>query len=264
MTRPGPSAPGRQAAIVGVRQAPARTLPNLAAARALRSLELLVFHPASAPGLAATMGIHDRTARRLLCSLEDEGYVQSGHGTYRQRHTYSPTPRLLALAGQLAARIPLVTHGTDAVHQLNQATGLGAYLVVPSYGDVIVLARAGDRAPELWSLLPATDSAGGSVLLAYRKSWRDAQRPDEDHTALLDPEARAAEVRRDGYAVDAQGNMTSLAVQVPMEPVPLAALVLSSVTPAMGDAGREGVLAVLRNTAQSLSDALTATGTRRG
>ena len=78
MTRPNPSAPGRQAAVVGVCQPPARTLPNLTAARALRSLEVLVFHAGSAPGLAATMGIHDRTARRLLYSLEDEGYVQSG------------------------------------------------------------------------------------------------------------------------------------------------------------------------------------------
>jgi DNA-binding IclR family transcriptional regulator len=224
---------------------------------------LLVFHPASAPGLAATMGIHDRTARRLLCSLEDEGYVQSGHGTYRQRHTYSPTPRLLALAGQLAARIPLVNHGTDAVHQLRQATGLDAYLVVPSYGDVIVLARAGDQAPALWTLLPATDSAGGSVLLAYRQSWRDAQRPDDDHTAILNPETRAAEVRRDGYAIDTQGNMTSLAVPVPLDPAPLAALVLSSPTPALGDDGREGVLAVLRDAAQGLSDTLTSTRARR-
>ena len=209
------------------------------------------------------MGIHDRTARRLLYSLEDEGYVQRGHGTYRQAHTYSPTPRLLALAGQLAARMPLVTHGTHAVHQLNQATGLDEYLVVPSYGDVIVLARAGEHAPALWSLLPATDSPGGSVLLAYRRSWRDAQRPDDDHTAILDAEARAAEVRRDGYAVDAQDDMTSLAVQVPMKPAPLAALVLSSAMPALGDDGREGVLAVLRNAAQGLSDALTSTGGRR-
>jgi DNA-binding IclR family transcriptional regulator len=262
MTRAGRSAPGRQAAVVGVRQPPARTLPNLTAARVLRSLEVLVFHAASAPTLAATMGIHDRTARRLLYSLADEGYVQPGTGNHRQRHAYSPTPRLLALAGQLAARMPLVTHGTRAVHQLNQATSLGAYLVVPSYGDVIVLASAGDHAPASWSLLPATESAGGSVLLAYRQSWRDAQRPTDDHTATLDPETRAAEVRRDGYAVDTQGNTTTLAVPVPMHPAPLAALVLSSPA-AVGDHSREAVLAVLRNTAQGLSDTLASTRPRR-
>ena len=263
MRRPGPKSAGREAAVVGVRQPPARTLPNLAAARALRALEVLVFHGVSAPGLAATMGIHDRTARRLLYSLRDEGYIESGHGTHRQRHTYSPTPRLLALAGQLAARMPLITRGTQAVHQLNHATGLDAYLVAPSYGDVIVLATAGDHAPALWSLLPATDSAGGNVLLAYRQSWRDAQRPDDDHTIILDPEARAAEVRRKGYAVDGEGSMTSLAIPVPLDPAPLAALVLSSPRPALDDDGRERLLDVLRNAAQRLSDALTSTAGRR-
>jgi DNA-binding IclR family transcriptional regulator len=134
---------------MGVRQPPARKLPNLTAARAVHALEVLAFHPASPPGLAATMGIHDRTARRLLQTLEDEGYLQHGHGNYRQRHTYSPTPRLLALAGQLAARLPLVMRGERAVRELHRSTGLGAYLVVPSYGDVLVAARAGNQAPAL-------------------------------------------------------------------------------------------------------------------
>lgn len=98
--------------------------------------------------------------RRLLHTLEDEGYLQRGHGTYRQRGTYSVTPRLLALAGPLAVRLPLVVGGERAVRHLHEATGLDAYLVIPSYGDVIVLARAGDRAPTRWSLLPATNSAG--------------------------------------------------------------------------------------------------------
>jgi DNA-binding IclR family transcriptional regulator len=162
--------------MIGVRQPPARKLPNLAAARGLRALEVLVFHPAAAPGLAAAMGLDQRTARRLLFTLEDEGYLQRGHGTHRQRYVYSPTPRLLALAGQLAARLPLMTRGHQVVRDLHQRTGLDAYLVIPSYGDVIVLASSGERAPAPWSLLPATDSAGGKVLLAYRDSWRDDQR----------------------------------------------------------------------------------------
>lgn len=167
--RPSPPAPA-PTPVIGVRQPPPRKLANLTAARALRTLEVLVFHAASPPRLAATMGIHDRTARRLLQALADEGYLQRGHGNYRQRHTYLPTPRLLALAGQLAARLPLVVQGTLSVGHLWRSTGQGAYLVVPSYGDVLVVASAGNHAPALWSLLPATDSAGGSVLLAYRQS----------------------------------------------------------------------------------------------
>ena len=253
MTRPSPPTSARPP-VIGVRQPTARKLPNLTAARALRVLEVLVFHSASAPGLAATMGIHNRTARRLLDALEDEGYLQRGHGTYHQRHTYSVTPRLLALAGQLAARLPLVTHGAHAVRQLRQSTGLDAYLVVPSYGDVIVLATAGDHAPALWTLLPATDSAGGNVLLAYRQSWRDAQRPANNPTAALELETRSAKIRRDGYAVTTQGNVTTLGVPVPMDPAPLAALVLCSHTRVLSDDGRQALLAALHDAAGELHD----------
>jgi DNA-binding IclR family transcriptional regulator len=247
--------PPALAPVVGVRQPPARKLPNLTAARALRTLEVLVFHTASPPRLAATMGIHTRTARRLLGTLEDEGYLQRGHGNYHQRHTYSVTARLLALAGPLAARLPLVTNGALQVRQLHQSTGVDAYLVVPSYGDVIVLATAGEHAPALWSLLPATESAGGDVLLAYRQSWRDAQRPADEHIATVDLEAHAAEVRRAGYAVNTQDNATSLAVPVPMQPAPLAALVLSSDTYGVSDNDREALITALRDTAAQLSDA---------
>ena len=200
------------------------------------------------------MGIHNRTARRLMYALEDEGYLQRGHGTHRQRHTYSVTPRLLALAGQLGARLPLVTHGAHAVRQLHGATGLDAYLAAPSYGDVIVLATAGDQAPALWSLLPATDSAGGNVLLAYRQSWRDAQRPANNPTAALELETRSAMIRRDGYAVTTQGNVATLGVPVPMDPAPLAALVVCSHTRVLSDDGRQALLAALHDAAGELHD----------
>ena len=126
-----------------------------------------------------------RTARRLLQTLEDEGYLQRGTATIGSARPTRP-PRASSPSRQLAARRPLVMRGTEAVRQLQESTGLDAYLVVPSYGDVIVIARAGDQAPALWSLLPATDSAGGSVLLAYRQSWRDAQRPSGEEARHAD------------------------------------------------------------------------------
>jgi hypothetical protein len=120
---------------------------------------------------------------------------------------------------------------------------------------VIVLPRAGDEAPAPWSLLPATDSAGGRVLLAYRQSWRDDQRPDdESSTPRLDLEARATEVRHHGYAVHDQGATTSLAVPVPMVPTPLAALVLTGRTNALSGDGRWALLTALRRAAARLGD----------
>jgi DNA-binding IclR family transcriptional regulator len=239
---------------MGVRQPPPRKLPNLTAARAVRALEVLVFHPTAAAGLAATMGLQERTARRLMYTLEDEGYLQRGHGTGRQAYVFSLTPWLLALAGQLAARLPLVTRGEQAVRRLHKRTGLDAYLVIPSYGDVMVVARAGDGAPGLWSLLPAADSAGGSVLLAYRQSWRDDQRPDDERSTPLDREARAIEVRHNGYAVHHHGETTCLAVPVPGDPPPLAALVLSGPASALCGDEQRTALRVLRRAAARLGD----------
>lgn len=136
------------------------------------------------------MGIHERTARRLLQTLEDEGYLQRGVGAYRQRYTYSVTPRLLALAGQL----PLVTRAERAVRELHQSTGLDAYFIIPSYGDVIVLARAGDQAPAPWSLLPATESAGGSVLSDNSRASASSSPTTGAHASVAD--SSIAGVRR--------------------------------------------------------------------
>jgi hypothetical protein len=48
--------------VIGVRQPPVRKLPNLTAARALRALEVVVFHPVSAP--CAVKGTINRVARQ--------------------------------------------------------------------------------------------------------------------------------------------------------------------------------------------------------
>ena len=44
-------------------------------ARTLRAMELLATQPRSAPELADALGVHVRTARRVLTRLESEGYV---------------------------------------------------------------------------------------------------------------------------------------------------------------------------------------------
>ena len=89
--------------------------------------------------------------------------------------SYLPTVRLLALAAQLAPRLPLVEHGRQATRELHDATGLTAYLAIPSYGDVLVIACAGERGPRLWALVPAVDDAAGHVLLAHGDAWRHSQ-----------------------------------------------------------------------------------------
>jgi hypothetical protein len=108
---------------------------------------------------------------------------------------------------------------------------------------VLVLASAGDRAPAPWSLLPATDSAGGKVLLAYRDSWRDDQRPHDDEPPRLDLETLATEVRQQGYALHDHSDARSLPVPVPMVPAPLAAVVLAGPRHALAENERDATLA---------------------
>jgi predicted ArsR family transcriptional regulator len=41
-------------------------------------MEVLAVRPHSAPELAASLGVHVRTARRILKRLESEGYLSPG------------------------------------------------------------------------------------------------------------------------------------------------------------------------------------------
>lgn len=46
-------------------------------ARTMGALELLVIGPRTATEVAGAIGVHPRTARRLLRALADEGYVRA-------------------------------------------------------------------------------------------------------------------------------------------------------------------------------------------
>ena len=72
--------------------------------RTLRVMELLAVRPRSAPELADALGVHARTARRLLKRLESEGYVTA---TEDRRRRYRPTMRVVALAGLAMERAEL-------------------------------------------------------------------------------------------------------------------------------------------------------------
>jgi DNA-binding IclR family transcriptional regulator len=138
---------------------------NYTGQRVLRALEVLVMRPTSAPGVAAKIGVHPRTARRiLLYSLAVEQYVEHRGGRGRGASDYCPTARLLAMAGQLASQLPLVEYGRDAVREIEHQTELTAYVVVPCYLDVLVIACTVARALQPWTTLPASTDAAGRVL----------------------------------------------------------------------------------------------------
>jgi DNA-binding IclR family transcriptional regulator len=142
--------------------------------RTMQALEVLAFQPSSAPQVADVLRVDARTARRLLNRLADEGWLVRTDGRVR---TYSLSLRLVALASHFLERAPLTHAATSVVGALHDRTGGVAHVAVPSYRSVLCLAqRAGDSRsrPRLGELVPAHAIAGGKVLLAHRRPWRDS------------------------------------------------------------------------------------------
>jgi DNA-binding IclR family transcriptional regulator len=186
-----------------------RAIEALYVARTMQVLELLAFQPLSAPQVAATLQIHPRTARRLVVRLHAEGYLTRSDDARRR---YTPSMRIVALAGQIIARSPLTTAARPLVARLGEVTGAVAHLVVPSYLHALCVVHAGgNRNARVHprELVPAHCAATGKALLAWRQRWRDGilSHPLERHTerTLGDPVtlARDADATRSrGYATE--------------------------------------------------------------
>jgi DNA-binding IclR family transcriptional regulator len=161
--------------------------------RTMQALEVLAFQPATAPQMADALRVDTRTARRLLNRLADDGWLVRTEGRVR---TYTLSLRLVALASHFIERAPLTRAATAVIRELHERTGGVAHVAVPSYRSVLCLAlQAPDcrSRPHLRELVPAHAIAGGKVLLAHRRPWRDSvlELPLERLTerTLIDPDA---------------------------------------------------------------------------
>jgi DNA-binding IclR family transcriptional regulator len=179
--------------------------------RTLRTMELLAERPRSAPELAEALGVHTRTARRVLKRLESEGYVTL---TQDRRRRYRPTMRVVALAGLVVERAKLTAVATPHVSALRDELREDCHLCVPSHVFALCLVHApagtpGTPRPQLRELVPCHCTAVGKALLAWREPWREvvlAQRLEAftDRTTV-GPEALRRELARTvprGYAVE--------------------------------------------------------------
>jgi DNA-binding IclR family transcriptional regulator len=181
------------------------------ATRTMQALEVLAFRPCSASQVADAIGVHPRTARRLLARLVADGYVSRIDGDYRR---YSPTMRLVALAAQVLERNEVGREGAQYVKQLHDRTGETSHLTMPSYQSAVcVIHRSASEGEHvqchLRELVPVHASAAGKALLAYRDRWRDDvfSRPLERFTerTLTEADAFRPEVNRirfRGYAIE--------------------------------------------------------------
>jgi DNA-binding IclR family transcriptional regulator len=177
--------------------------------RTLRAMELLAVRPRSAPELADALGVHVRTARRVLKRLDSEGYVTV---TDDRRRRYRPTMRVVALAGQVVERAELPVTALPHVTALRKRLGESCHLCVPSH--VFALCIVHDDGvcacrPQLRELVPCHCTAAGKALLAWRDEWREAvlEQPLASFTerTTVGPESLRRELARTvarGYAVE--------------------------------------------------------------
>lgn len=179
--------------------------------RTLRAIEILSLKAHSAPELAGALGIHARTARRMLKSLESEGYVQLDHG---QRRRWSLTFRVVAVAGQVVQRSDLARAARESLERLRDEIDVCCHLCVPSHVSALCLAHAPRGAactcrPQLRELVPCHCTAAGKALLAWRRSWQEAVLAEPlarftDRT-LVGPQWLRRELKRTvarGYAIE--------------------------------------------------------------
>jgi hypothetical protein len=113
------------------------------------------------------------------------------------------------------------------------------------------VAASGASAVRPWATMPADEDAAGWVLLAHREPWRASLRRVEPAPAL-DDEAAASIVER-GYAerVGSGARCASLAVAVPADTPPIAALAVRG--PSVLTGSCQALVAVLEHTAARLA-----------
>jgi len=241
---PEPSSPetSRRAAIRAAAEL------NYTALRVLQALEVIVLQPSTAPAVATALGINPRTARRILRTLTTEQYVERRAGHGRAADEYQPTVRLLTMAAQLASRLPLVAAARRAVSEVEDETDATAYVVVPCYSDVLVVAASGRGRVRAWATLEASADAAGLILLAHRKEWRESLRSVAPNLAV-DADV-AAGIIEHGYAelTGAGSTCGSLAVAITAGATPIAALGVRGPSVAREDC-RQELIALLRGTA---------------
>jgi hypothetical protein len=181
--------------VSGKREAP-EPVRAYAAMNTVRTLECLAFMALSAPELADSIYVSDRTARRLLQRLALEGFVTQERS---HRRRYHATLRLAALGRQMLDHSPLVQAAAPCVAQLAQDTSCVAHLWIPGYDEQVVCAvhadaRAGCRMVSvLCDVGPASSSAAGHVLRG-RGEVRSFSYVDVHQTA--EPAVAAAVVER--------------------------------------------------------------------
>ena len=129
--------------------------------------------------VAAATGLARPTARRMLLTLEELGYVRSGHGTF------ALTPRVLELGMAYIGATSMWEIARPHMESLVERTGESSSLAQLDGSDIVYVARVAvpkiiTIAVTLGTRFPALQTSLGKVLLADLS-------PDELERVLAEP-----------------------------------------------------------------------------
>ena len=167
-------------------------------------------HPAlTISEVAERTGLTRATARRILLTLADLGYVDA------ERRAFSLTSAVLDLAKPFSVERDPWTFARPYLESLTERTGESASIAILDNTEILYVARSQTRrlmtlAVTVGSRLPAHATSKGRVLLAFLPEpeleayfARRAMARYTDQTVVDEAELRdiLAEVRREGFAV---------------------------------------------------------------
>lgn len=195
--------------------------------RGLAVIEVLAAHPAglTMTAVAEATDLTRAGARRLLLTLEAEGYVALEGRTFRL------TPRLLTIVRGWLQGATIWTYAEPAMRALAAELGESCSAAVLSGHDVVYVARVPGRrivrvALHVGARLPAWCTSMGRVLIAdlpapERAAFLEAARLEPlTPKSLVDRAALAAEIERCGRQgfciVDEELELGLLSIAVPV------------------------------------------------
>jgi DNA-binding IclR family transcriptional regulator len=182
--------------------------------RALRALELLAEGGQTQATLARRLGVHRRTARRLLGRLVEQGYAEA---TSRGRHVaYVPTPRLAVLGRQVADGLDLLALGRRHLASITSSSAGSRFIaMLDGAGVSVQYVEAVDQSRHLAAAeqparhAPLHATAAGKVFLSADTALLDEVLNQEllaftERTLVVraDLLLDLAAARAQGYAVE--------------------------------------------------------------
>jgi DNA-binding IclR family transcriptional regulator len=179
--------------------------------RTLVALDLLSHHPMSPDELASALGVHRRTARRLIQVMSAEGWVEPDADEPRRMRL---STRIISVAGEVLHRTDLVQVGARYPRHLRDRLHESSHMSVPTDGWAVHVVEVPSTQPlnvaaKVGSRVPIYASAVGKAMAAWLPEQLDlaVERGLERFTpnTLTTRESLAREMaltRERGYAVD--------------------------------------------------------------